>query len=434
MSDQHDEVHNDSRPKLWGWLLLVFGIGGFLLWAWLAPLDAGVSSPGVVVVTGNRKAVQPVVGGKITSVLAKDGDTVIEGQSLVQLDDTQSRSQLDIAKGQWITAVATESRLSSERSGLSGVAFPASLLSVKNDARAESAMSLQRQLFQTKKMALDSELSAMAENIKGLELQIQGAESSKSSKEEQLRVLREQLRGQSQLAEEGYIARNRVLDLQRNVASMEGAIAEDLGNIGRSRQAIAEMRARISARQQDSRKEAESQLSDIQKESSALGNRLEALQFDLANTVIKSPANGVVMGLAVHTVGGVVPAGSPMMEIVPSDDVLRIDAQIPPHLIDKVKAGLAVDILFTAFNQITTPKIPGRVVHVSADVLADPRQNQPYFKAIVEVTAEGLIKLKKNEIRAGMPVEVFVRTGERTALNYFAKPLMDRLGSALTEP
>jgi len=161
---------------------------------------------------------------------------------------------------------------------------------------------------------------------------------------------------------------------------------------------------------------------------------MDALQFDLANTVIKSPANGIVMGLAVHTVGGVVPAGSPMMEVVPSKEMLRIDAQIPPHLIDKVKAGLDVDILFTAFNQISTPRIPGKVVQVSADVMADPKQNQPYFKATIEVTPQGLVKLKENEVRAGMPVEVFVRTGERTALNYFVKPLMDRLGGALTEP
>lgn len=434
MSGHYDDIENDSRPGRWGWWLLLVGFGGFLAWAWLAPLDAGVSAPGVVVVAGNRKAVQPLVSGKITAVLAKDGDTVIEGQNLVQLDDTQSRSQLDIAKGQWFTTVSTESRLSAERTGLSSIAFPAALLAAKHDPRADAAMALQRQLFQTRKMALASELSAMSENIKGLELQTFGTESSKASKEDQLRVLREQLKNQSQLAEEGYIARNRVLDLQRTVSSMEGAIAEDLGSIGRSRQSVAEMKARMSTRQQDYRKEVESQLSDVQKEASALGSRLDALQFDLTNTVIKSPANGVVMGLAVHTVGGVVPAGSPMMEVVPSKEMLRIDAQIPPHLIDKVKAGLDVDIMFTAFNQISTPHIPGKVIHVSADVLADPKQNQSYFKASIEVTPEGLVMLKKNEVRAGMPVEVFVRTGERTALNYFVRPLMDRLGGALTEP
>jgi len=127
--------------------------------------------------------------------------------------------------------------------------------------------------------------------------------------------------------------------------------------------------------------------------------------------------------------------GNSMMEIVPENEALRIEAQIPPHLIDKVRPGLEVDVLFPAFNQATTPHIPGRVTHVSADVLAEPRQNnQPYFKATIEVTAQGLAKLRSHEIRAGMPAEVFIRTGERTAMNYLLKPLRDRLNRALTEP
>ena len=213
MNGHYDDIENDSRPRRWGWLILSIGFGGFLLWASLAPLDAGVSAPGMVVVTGNRKAVQPVAGGKIAAILVKDGDIVTVGQPLVQLDDTLSRSQLDIAQGQWLTTAATESRLSAERAGLANVIFPELVLASREDLRADAAMALQKQLFQTRKSTLTSELSAMTENIKGLELQAQATESSKSSKEEQLRVLREQLKNQSQLAEEGYLARNRVLDL-----------------------------------------------------------------------------------------------------------------------------------------------------------------------------------------------------------------------------
>jgi protease secretion system membrane fusion protein len=190
----------------------------------------------------------------------------------------------------------------------------------------------------------------------------------------------------------------------------------------------------MATREQEVRKEVEGQLADTQREVSSLRSRLDALQFDLASTEIKAPASGLVMGLAVHTVGGVVAPGNPMMEIVPRNETLKIEAQIPPHLIDKVKPGLAVDILFSAFNQVSTPRIPGKVVWVSADVLLEPRQNMPYFKAYVEVTPEGMVKLKKNEIRAGMPAEIFIRTGERTAMNYFVKPLLDRMNRALTEP
>lgn len=425
---------NDARPRRWGWLLLIVGFGGFLLWAFFAPLDAGVTATGTVVVTGNRKAVQPLVAGKIAAILAKDGDTVTEGQVLVRLDDTQSRSQLDISKGQWFTILATEARLSAERAGRSAPEFPASLLNEKNDPRAVAAMALQGQLFATRRQSLNSELSAMTENMRGLELQTRGIEASKIAKEEQLRLLREQLKNQRDLADEGFLPRNRVLDQERTVSAMAGAIAEDTGSIGRNRQSIAELKVRMVTREQEVRKEVESQLADTQRDASSLRSRLEGLQFDVVNTEIKSPSSGLVMGLAVHTVGGVVAAGSPMMEVVPRNEVLKIDAQIPPHLIDKVKPGLPVDILFTAFDQVSTPKIAGKVVHVSADVLLEPKQNVPYFKATIEVAPEGMAKLKAHEIRAGMPAEIFVRTGERTAMNYFVKPLRDRLQRSLTEP
>ena len=424
---------NDARPRRWGWWLLVLGFGGFLAWALLAPLDAGVSAPGLVVVTGNRKAVQPLAAGKIAAILAKDGDEVAAGQVLVRLDDTQSKSQLDISKGQWFAASAAEARLAAERSGAKAPDF-AVLTQQTGDPRAQAAMAQQGQLFATRRQALRSELAAMLENIQGLELQTRGMVDSQIAKEEQVRLLREQLKNQRALADEGFLPRNRVLEQERAIAGMVGAIAEDAGGIGRNRQSVAEVKARMLAREQDFRKEAETQLADTQRDASALRSRLEALQFDLASTEITAPVGGLVMGLAVHTVGGVVAAGNPLMEIVPKGENLMIEAQIPPHLIDKVKPGLPVDILFTAFNQVSTPHIAGTVLHVSADVLTEPRQNLSYFKATVQVTPEGMVKLGKNEIRAGMPAEVFVRTGERTAMNYLLKPLLDRMNRALTEP
>ena len=433
-TNSSDGDMDDAKPSRWGWWLLIVGFGGFMIWALMAPLDAGVSAAGSVVVTGNRKAVQPLVAGKIAAILAKDGDEVTAGQVLVRLDDTQSRSQLDISKGQWLTSLATEARLVAERAGQSTLDFPVILKNEKTDPRAVSAMTVQGQLFATRRLALNSELMAMTENMRGQELQTRGIESSRLAKEEQLRLLREQLKNQRDLADEGFLPRNRVLDQERTVAAMVGAIAEDTGNIGRTRQSIAEVKARMTAREQEVRKDVEAQLADIQREASSLRSRLEALQFDVVNTEIKSPANGMVMGLAVHTVGGVVAAGSPMMEVVPMHETLRVDAQIPPHLIDKVKPGLVVDILFPALNQVSTPRISGKVIGVSADVMVEPKQNMSYFKATVEVTADGMVKLKKNEIRAGMPAEIFIRTGERSAMNYFLKPLLDRMNRALTEP
>ena len=425
---------DNERAQRWGWALLVVGFGGFLAWALLAPLDAGITAAGTVVVSGNRKAVQPLVPGKIVAILAKDGDRVTAGQVLVRFDDTQSRSQLDIAKGQWFTSLATEARLTAERTGSGAPEFSEVLKNESADLRALAAMLLQGQLFSTRRKSLSTELAAMRENMRGLELQMQGTEASMRAKEDQLGVLREQLKNLRNLADDGFMPRIRVQDQERTTSAMSGAIAEDTGSIGRSRQSIAEIKIRMISREQDVRKEVEAQLSDIQRDASSLSSRLQGLQFDVLNTEVKSPASGLVMGVAVHTIGGVVAAGTPMMEIVPRDEVLKIEAQIPPHLIDKIKPGLPVDILFTAFNQASTPKIAGNLTQVSADVLMDPKTNMPFFKASIDVTPEGMVNLRKNEIRAGMPAEIFVRSGERTAMNYLLKPLMDRVRRSMTEP
>jgi protease secretion system membrane fusion protein len=425
---------NDARPRRWGWLLVLAGFGGFMAWAATAPLDAGVPSPGTVVVSGNRKAVQPMVGGKIAELAVKDGDTVKAGQLLVRLDGTQARSQFDVARGQWFSAAAVEARLVAERTGRAQIQFPDELRHEKSDSRAANAMALQGELFVSRRRSVENDLNVLRESIRGLEAQLQGIEESSRARREQARLLSEEIERQRDLVKDGFLARNRLSEQERALAAVMGAIAEDAGNVGRTRQQIAELRARMLAREQDFRRDVESQLTEVQRDSAALTSRLQALEFELVNTEIRSPADGIVVGLAVHTVGGVVATGAPMMEIVPIDEPLKVDAQIAPHLIDKVKPGLDVDILFPAFQQATTPHIPGRVLQVSADVLVEPKQGIPYFKATVEVTPEGMKNLHHHQIRAGMPAEVFVRTGERTMLNYLVKPLFDRMNRALTEP
>lgn len=425
---------SESRARRWGWLLVIAGLGGFMAWATLAPLDAGVAAPGTVVVSGNRKAVQPLVGGKVAELAVRDGDAVRVGQILVRLDDTQARSQLDVARGQWFTASAVEARLVAERLDHPQIEFPAALREAHADPRASASMALQRELFVTRKRALASELAILEESIRGLEAQLHGVEASSRSRRTQTSLLRDEIARQRELVDEGFYPRNRLSEQERNLAALNAAIAEDAGNTGRIRQQIAETRSRMIARENQQRQEVESQLTEVQRDAGALLSRIEALEFDLRNTEIAAPADGLVVGLAVHTVGGVVGVGNPLMEIVPADEPLKIDAQIPPHLIDHVRAGLEVDILFPAFNRATTPNVAGRVLQVSADVLVEPQHGIQYFKAVIEVTSEGMHKLRQYEIRPGMPAEIFVRTGERTLLNYLLKPLTDRLQGALTEP
>lgn len=425
---------NDARPRRWGWWLLVLGLGGFLAWATLAPLDAAVTSSGSVVVSSSRKLVQPVSGGKVAAILARDGDQVVAGQVLLRLDSTQSRALLDIARGQWLVAMATQARLSAENQGLPAVDFPPALLELGNDARVAEVMELQTRLLESRRQTRSNEMQSLEATLRGLEYQAQGHEAARLAKESQSRMLREELRNQRTLADEGFFPRNRVSEQERLFAGIQGGVAEDSSSVGRTRQAIAEVRARIATRQQEFRKDIESQLSDIQRETSGLESRMRGLEFDLANTEVRAPVSGTVMGASVHTVGGVVSAGTALMELVPKDDPLRVEAQLPVHMVDKVRPGLPVHVLFSALNQASTPHIEGRVVQVSADALADSRQNTNYFKVVVEVTPQGMTQLQHQEIRAGMPAEVFIKTGERTFMSYLLKPLLDRMNRAFIEP
>jgi len=423
-----------GRASRFGWLVLAIGFGGFMLWAALAPLDQGVPAGGQVVVTGNRKTVQNLGAGKVEAILVKDGDGVQSGQVLVRLDPTMASSQYEVARSQWFVAKAAESRLLAEAQGKSEIVFPDALLQARDDPRAASAMAVQTQLLRSRQAALQAELGAMRSMLAGLQSSAQGLEATRRAKEEQSRLLLDELKGLRDLAAEGYLPRNRLSEQERLLAQLSGAISEDIGNLGRTRQSIAEVRMRMTARQQDYDKDVENGLAEVQKEVTSLDSRLAGLAFELANTDIRAPAEGIVVGLSVHTVGGVLAPGTPLMDVVPKNEPLRIDVQIPTTLIDKVRIGSPCDITFPAFNQRTTPQIPGDFVQVAADATTDPQGRvPPYYRGQVVVTEDGMKKLKSYEIKAGMPAEVFIKTGERTMLNYLFKPLVDRMKTALTE-
>lgn len=422
-----------GRMLVWGWLVLLIGGGGFIAWAGFAPLDQGVTAPGQVVVTGNRKTIQHLTGGIVAKILVKEGDHVTAGQPVVMIDTTQARAQLETARSQWIVARAVESRLAAERDERGTVTFPQDLLSVAKEPSAQQAMALQARLFETRRTSLRTELATMDESIAGLEAQIRGTEASKAAKEEQLRLLREELRNQRELAADGYLPRNRVSEQERLFAQISGLISEDIATIARARSAIGEYRMRGLGRKNEYRQQSESALSDVQKEVTSLASRINALQFDLENTEVRAPVDGIVVAQQVFTTGGVIQGGAPLMDIVPDGEPLRIDANIPTQFIDKVLPGLDVDVLFPAFNQKFTPHIDAKVLNVSADALVDQRTGAPYFRAQIVVTPEGMKKLKQHQIKAGMQAEIFVKTGERTALNYLIKPIRDRIRAAMTE-
>lgn len=426
------KTDHNSHSRL-GWLIVLLGVGGFFLWASFAPLDQGVPVSGTVTVASNRKAIQHQTGGIVDEILVKEGDTVKAGQPLVRMNDVQAKSQAEMTRVQYFTARAAEARLTAERDGKKDVTFPSDLDNAKNDPRVSANVSLQRQLFSSRQLAIQNELAALEESIAGLRSQLRGLEESRDSKKAQLQFLKEQLEGMRDLAKDGYVARNRLLDLERTYAQVNGAISEDIGNIGRAQRQISELSLRRVQRQQEYQREVRSQLSDVQKEAEALESRLKGQDFELANAIVKAPVDGTVVGVNVFTKGGVIAPGFRMMDIVPSDDPLIVEGQVPVNLIDKVHAQLPVELIFSAFNQNKTPHIPGVVTQVSADRFVDEHNGMPYYKLKAQVAPEGMKIIKNLQIRPGMPVEVFVKTGERTMMSYLFKPVFDRAKTALTE-
>ncbi|WP_232297973.1 HlyD family type I secretion periplasmic adaptor subunit [Nitrosospira sp. NpAV] len=416
-----------------GWWIVVAGVGGFLVWASFAPLDKGVPLSGTVTVSTNRKAIQHQTGGTIEDILVKEGDVVKAGAVLVRMNSVQAKANAEMMRVQYFTARAAEARLIAERDGEKIIVFPPELESVKSDPRVANNINMQQHLFNSRRMGIESELSAIDENISGLKLQTSGLEESRDNKKQQLEFLREQLDGMRDLAKEGYVARNRLLELERTYAQISGAISEDIGNIGRGQRQIAELKLHRMQRQQEYQKEVRSQLSDIQKEAEALAHQLTGLDYDLANILVKAPVDGTVVGMNVFTRGGVIGPGFRMMDIVPSEDALDVEGHLPVHLIDKVHPDLPVELIFSAFNRNLTPHVPGVVTHVSADRFVDEQTGLPYYKLRAKVAPEGMKMIADLQIRPGMPVELFVKTGERTMMNYILKPILDHIKMSMTE-
>ena len=424
---------DDTRYARLGWLLMLGGFLGFLGWAALAPLDKGVAVSGKVMVSGHRKVVQHPSGGIVERIDVRDGDKVAAGQVLIRLKETPLLGQAQSLRSQFYGSLASEARLNAERDGVASVSFPTELTALASEPEVASNLALQRQLFDSRRQALLLDQQGIDESIAGAEAQLRGVRDSQASKVLQRTALAEQLQGLRELAREGYIPRNRLLDSERVYAQVLGSISEDYGRIGQLQRQVLEMRLKIRQLAEEYQKEVRTQLADTRVRTEDLRNRLTSAEFELANSQLRAPVAGIVVGLDVFTEGGVIKPGQALMEIVPQGEPLLVEARVPVELADKVHAGLPVELMFSAFSQSTTPRVAGEVMLVSADRQVDERTDEPFYTLRAQVTEAGMSQLAGLQIRPGMPVEAFVRTGERSMLNYLFKPLLDRTHMALVE-
>lgn len=422
-ADSEAQQEVDARPARLGWWILLIAFLAFLAWAIFAPLDNGVTASGVVTVTGERKSVDTLTGGVIQQLLVTDGDSVKAGEPLVRLDATQARSELGEIDSQLQAARARRARLIAERDGAKRIEVP-------KDLANTSVMQLEQAQFVSRKAALEGQLAGINASLSGQQSLRAGLEASLSSRTSQRALLNEQWHNLKGLVDGGYVARNRLLEIAQQRSQLDGDIASDRGQLGQVRGDIGELQTRARSTQSEFQQQVSQDLADAGNEIEQLQQRREAADFALHHQLVTAPVDGTVVNLKVHTEGGVAQPGAQLMEVVPNNQPLTVDGQLPVDSIDRVHTGLPVELSFTAFNRSVTPRLDGEVSLVSADRLEDEHDGHPYYKIRVSVPPEQVARLDGRQLQAGMPVDIFIRSGERSLINYLFKPLFDRARTA----
>lgn len=420
--------YDDSKVIGFGFATIItvfFIIGG---WMAYAPLATSAVSVGRVSADMNKKTVQHLEGGKVDAIYVKDGDFVKKGDMLLKLSEVQVRAQLDILKPQYQESLAMFDRLKAQRDDKETIEFDKELTD-------KNAMRDQRNIFESTKKKMDDERIITKNKISQLENQIKGLESLARSKEVRLKSINEEISEWEQLFEQRLVDKQRIRELKREASLIEGDIANTSSEVSRLKEQISELDTQQQLREKEFKNETLQRYVEVKSSLSDLRSKIIANEDVLARTSIVSPIDGVVVGMNMHTIGGVVSPGEPILEIISQDSGLYVVAQVQTADIDKVHKGLLADIRFSAFDLKNTHVIEGKVIHVSADSFIDKASNMPYYEAKIEVTEKGMQDLKGYgfELLPGMPAEVMIKTGERTMLSYLVKPFTDMLSRSFNE-
>jgi HlyD family secretion protein/epimerase transport system membrane fusion protein len=416
--------------------LIVTGVFvlGFGVWASVVPIAGGASASAIISPDGSRKTVQHLEGGIIRSVLVRDGDVVEAGQPLVVLDSIQARATYETLLDQYRTLLVTRARLLAERAGRDAFDVPSELKDAINDLNFQKVLEGQRQLLRTKQAMHLARTRVLRQRTEQFQEQIAGLEAQVQSASRQLALIAEEVEGKEHLQRRGILPKPELLRMQRLEAEILGKKGEYIGNIARAKQQIGETELQIMALDAERMDQITTQLDQTRVELTSVNERLFASKDILNRTVVQSPVSGTIVNLRFKTEGGVVQKGEPILDVVPSDDLLLIDAHVSPNDIDIVHAGLPAQVHLLAYANRTAPRISGVVRSVSADRLIDENTKQPHYLARVEVDREELRRTDPDvQLVPGMPAEVLIMTGERTFIQYLVKPFSDAIRRSLRE-
>ena len=409
-----------------GLLVIVGGVIALGAWAYFAPLSGAVIAPGFVKVDLNRKVVQHQEGGIVRAIRVRDGDTVTQGQELVLLDDVRIDAQLDLLRTQLDAERAKVARLEAERSLAAKPTFPKDLLKHEYVTREEA-------LFRARREALDTQIAVLRKQIRETTEEAQALAEQIGAEEKALKLQKEELAANEALLAQGYVQKTRLLTLQRAVAEYEARHSERRAELSKSRQRASELEFRILAMRNTYVQTATDELKESTAKTFDLEERIRPSRDASARQKITAPIEGEVVGLRVFTAGSVIGPRDVLMEIVPKEKRLIVEARIRPEDINHVRPHSEADIRLTAYQSRTTPLVPGSVTYVSGDRMVDQQSGAPYYVVQIDVP-ESALAASNLKLQAGMPAEVFIRTDSRTALDYLLAPVTSYLRRAMREP
>jgi HlyD family secretion protein len=430
VADPGPSIRRHVMAGLASLTLLTGGLGG---WAATTELSGAIVAAGTLVVDSNVKTVQHPSGGVVGELKVRDGDRVKAGEVIARLDETETRANLSIVLNSLDQLAARQARLEAERDGSERPVFAEPLTRRADIAEVARLIEGERRLFELRRTARLGQKAQLGERAAQLGEEIKGFGGQAVAKEREVALIERELEGVRELFGKNLIPMSRLTALEREAVRIDGERNQVIASAAQARGRIAEIALQTIQIDQDLRSEVAKELRDIQDKTAELAERKVAAEDKLRRIDIRAPQDGTVHELAVHTVGGVIKAGETLMLIVPETDDLTVEAQVRPQDIDQLRAGQPVTLRFPAFNQRTTPEIDGVMQTISADVVQDQKTGTSHYVARIHMPAAEIARLQGLSLVPGMPVDAYIRTGDRTVLSFLVKPFRDQVAKAFRE-
>lgn len=409
--------------------IFFIGFGG---WAATAPLKSAVIASGVIRVESERKTIQHLEGGIVREILIQEGDRVSAGQPLIRLDATQSDASLELVRRRRDIAIARQARLEAQRDDRDEMVVPAGLLERRDEPTVSAVIATQQYVFRTQRESRRSQIAIHEMRREQLQSEITGLEGRIEGQNRELALLNEEINDLKPLVAKKIVPKQRLLALQRQASEVEGERSRNRAAILSAHQGAQQAKLSIDGLRAALINEAAAQLDEVQATILDLDERLRAAQDVRHRATVVAPQAGVVVSLRVHTTGGVVGPGEALLDLIPIEDRLIVDARIDPNDADEVRQGLTVEVRITSFNQRHSEPLKGRVTQVSADRLVNDRTGVSYYRVHVDLTGVGA-DVQGEKILPGMPAEVIINTGSRTLASYLLEPLAGVVRRAMRE-